>query len=100
MSNRYFLYHRYQSDNRKYWEGEYYKSGEYHSDNLNSHVYHNDSCMSLPAEKNRIYFMYAKDAETAGYRPCNMCIEHSVDENSEKDYGFFDPLLRFIMPTA
>ena len=68
--------------------------------NLNSHVYHNDSCMSLPAEKNRIYFMYAKDAETAGYRPCNMCIEHSVDENSEKNHGFFDPLLRFIMQTA
>lgn len=37
-------------------------------------------------------------AETAGYRPCNMCIEDSVDKKSEDDFGFFEPVVRFIVP--
>lgn len=42
--------------------------------NINSKVYHIDSCISLPAEKNRIYFESEEDAEEAGYRPCGICI--------------------------
>lgn len=41
--------------------------------NVNFKVYHKDSCRSLPAEKNRIYFESEKDAEEAGYRPCGIC---------------------------
>ena len=43
--------------------------------NINSKVYHSHDCMSLPAEKNRIYFESAEDAELAGYRKCGMCIK-------------------------
>lgn len=43
--------------------------------NKNSRIYHNDSCMSLPSEKNRIFFMSSEDAETAGYRPCGICFD-------------------------
>ena len=43
--------------------------------NINSKVYHIESCMSLPLEKNRVYFDSAEDAESAGYRKCGMCIK-------------------------
>ncbi len=42
--------------------------------NVNSKVYHNHSCMSLPLERNRIYFDSIEDAEAAGYRKCGNCI--------------------------
>lgn len=48
--------------------------------NVNSGVYHNSDCLSLPAERNRIYFLCYEDAETSGYRPCSMCIKAEDDE--------------------
>ncbi|SFS07907.1 MBL fold metallo-hydrolase [Anaeromicropila populeti] len=41
--------------------------------NVNSKVYHEKGCSSLPAEKNRIYFDSAEEAEEAGYRACKRC---------------------------
>ena len=41
--------------------------------NINSKVYHNPNCSSLPMEKNRIYFESPEDAEKAGYRKCGRC---------------------------
>lgn len=38
--------------------------------NKNSKIYHYPSCSTLPAEKNRIYFSSAEEAEKAGYRKC------------------------------
>ena len=43
--------------------------------NVNSKVYHNQDCLSLPMEKNRVYFSSTEDAEKAGYRKCGMCIK-------------------------
>ncbi|MCR5205991.1 MAG: hypothetical protein K6E47_13185 [Lachnospiraceae bacterium] len=43
--------------------------------NVNSKVYHTENCMSLPLEKNRVYFDSAEDAEAAGYRKCGMCVK-------------------------
>lgn len=50
--------------------------------NINSRVFHHSDCMSLPAEKNRIFFLNDKDAKTAGYRPCGNCIR--TFENKEQ----------------
>ncbi len=41
--------------------------------NVNSKAYHNDSCTSLPIEKNRVYFDSSADAEAAGYHACGRC---------------------------
>lgn len=41
--------------------------------NKNSKVYHNSSCSSLPAEKNRVYFDSDEDAEASGYHACKKC---------------------------
>ena len=42
--------------------------------NVNSKVYHYQDCMSLPLEKNRVYFNSIEDAEAAGYRKCGNCV--------------------------
>ncbi len=41
--------------------------------NVNSQVFHLDSCANLPAEKNRVYFSDAQQALDAGYTPCGNC---------------------------
>ena len=41
--------------------------------NLNSHVFHRESCGGLPTEKNRVYFDSREEAVTAGYTPCGRC---------------------------
>lgn len=41
--------------------------------NINSKTYHNESCASLPYEKNRIYFTTKEEATAAGYHPCGTC---------------------------
>ena len=41
--------------------------------NINSKTYHNESCVSLPYEKNRIYFTTKEEATAAGYHPCGKC---------------------------
>ena len=41
--------------------------------NLNSKVYHRNSCLSLPSEINRIYFITKDEAVNAGYRACSRC---------------------------
>jgi len=45
--------------------------------NKNSLVYHSADCPSLPAEKNRVYFESAADAEAAGYRPHAACVKEN-----------------------
>ena len=41
--------------------------------NINSKKLHLDSCGSLPAEKNRVYFKNRKEAIKLGYEPCSQC---------------------------
>ncbi|MDO5155071.1 MAG: MBL fold metallo-hydrolase [Eubacteriales bacterium] len=41
--------------------------------NINSKVYHVESCGSLPYEKNRVYFNSWEEAERNGYRACGNC---------------------------
>lgn len=41
--------------------------------NINSKVYHNPTCKTLPIEKNRVYFSSESEAESEGYRPCKNC---------------------------
>lgn len=41
--------------------------------NVNSRKYHLPSCVSLPKEENRSYFMTKEAAEDAGYQPCGNC---------------------------
>ncbi|MGN0967677.1 MAG: MBL fold metallo-hydrolase [Oscillospiraceae bacterium] len=41
--------------------------------NLNSHVFHRESCTGLPAEKNRVYFDSRDAAVAEGYTPCGRC---------------------------
>lgn len=41
--------------------------------NLNSHVFHLDTCANLPAEENRVYFSDVQQALDAGYTPCGNC---------------------------
>lgn len=41
--------------------------------NVKSHKYHEPGCRSLPAEKNRIYFESADEAEEQGYVHCQNC---------------------------
>lgn len=41
--------------------------------NLNSHVFHRESCSGLPAEKNQVYFDSRKRRWAAGYTPCGRC---------------------------
>lgn len=41
--------------------------------NLNSHVFHRESCSGLPAEKNQVYFDSREAAVAAGYTPCGRC---------------------------
>lgn len=43
--------------------------------NLNSKIYHTETCASLPSEKNRIYFTTAEEAVAAGYTACSRCIK-------------------------
>ncbi|MDD6212669.1 MAG: MBL fold metallo-hydrolase [Clostridiales bacterium] len=41
--------------------------------NINSKKYHLPSCSSLPKEENQIRFYSKKEAEKAGYEPCQRC---------------------------
>jgi competence protein ComEC len=41
--------------------------------NKNSKVVHSDSCSSLPAESNRVYFTSLDDARAEGYTACSRC---------------------------
>lgn len=41
--------------------------------NINSKIFHEPTCHTLPAEHNRIYFDSKKEAINAGYRPCKNC---------------------------
>jgi len=41
--------------------------------NVNSQVFHNLGCSTLPAPANRIYFSTREDAVSAGHRPCGRC---------------------------
>ena len=41
--------------------------------NLNSHVFHRESCSGLPAEKNQVCFDSREAAVAAGYTPCGRC---------------------------
>ncbi len=41
--------------------------------NLNSKLYHEANCSSLPKEENRIYFTSREEAEEKGYSPCSKC---------------------------
>lgn len=41
--------------------------------NIKSKVFHKESCTSLPAEYNRIYFSTRDEAVTADYKPCSRC---------------------------
>ncbi len=41
--------------------------------NLNSQVFHRESCTGLPAEHNRVYFDSRDAAVAAGYSPCGRC---------------------------
>jgi len=41
--------------------------------NKNSKVFHYETCRSLPAEKNRVYFNGRQFAINEGYRPCGNC---------------------------
>ena len=41
--------------------------------NVNSHVYHTETCSSLPLEKNRVYFDTEEEATAAGFRPHEEC---------------------------
>ncbi|WP_343247540.1 ComEC/Rec2 family competence protein [Diplocloster hominis] len=41
--------------------------------NVNSKKFHTDSCPSLPAEKNRVYFNTRDEALDEGYEPCQNC---------------------------
>ncbi len=42
--------------------------------NLNSKVYHDEGCSSLPAEQNQIHFASREEAESEGYTPCGRCL--------------------------
>ena len=41
--------------------------------NINSHVFHRETCGSLPAEENRVYFDTREEAVAEGYTPCGRC---------------------------
>jgi competence protein ComEC len=41
--------------------------------NLRSHVFHRDTCASLPAEKNQVLFESRDQAVEEGYTPCGQC---------------------------
>lgn len=41
--------------------------------NKNSKTFHLDTCSSLPAEQNRVYFNSRQEAIDAGYTPCGTC---------------------------
>lgn len=41
--------------------------------NLNSHVFHRESCTGLPAEHNQVHFDSRDAAVAAGYTPCGRC---------------------------
>lgn len=41
--------------------------------NVNSHVFHRESCSGLPAEKNQVYFDSREAAVAEGYTPCGRC---------------------------
>ncbi len=41
--------------------------------NIKSNVFHKETCSSLPAEYNRIYFDTKAEAETADYSACSRC---------------------------
>lgn len=42
--------------------------------NTNSHKVHTEACDSLPAEKNRVYFVSLQEALDAGFTPCGNCL--------------------------
>ena len=48
--------------------------------NKNSKVYHLPSCDTLPAEKNRVPFASAAEAEQAGYHPCARCLDSGTPQ--------------------
>jgi len=41
--------------------------------NINSNIFHVQSCGTLPAEKNRVCFEMREEAISANYRPCKNC---------------------------
>lgn len=41
--------------------------------NINSHVFHRDTCDALPAEKNQVWFESREAAIAAGYKACTRC---------------------------
>lgn len=41
--------------------------------NINSKAFHKESCKTLPAEKNRVYFDTRDEAIEQGYHPCGNC---------------------------
>lgn len=43
--------------------------------NMNSKIYHDSSCNSLPNEENRIYFDSIEEAKRNGYTPHSVCID-------------------------
>ena len=65
--------------------------------NINSKVYHNEDCMSLPADYNRIFFLKPEDAEESGYRPCSMCIDVQNDSGVSPGNNFVLDLAWFFL---
>ena len=66
--------------------------------NINSRVFHHYNCISLPSEKNRIYFLCDEDAEIAGFRPCGNCVKRSKDSTEiiDDDETFIRKLIDYI----
>ena len=65
--------------------------------NINSKVYHNEDCLSLPADYNRIFFLKPEDAEESGYRPCSMCIDVQNDSGVSSGNNFVLDLAWFFL---
>ena len=66
--------------------------------NINSRVFHHINCISLPAEKNRIFFLSDEDAEIAGFRPCGNCIGMSKYniETPDNNGAFIQKIIDYI----
>ncbi len=47
--------------------------GQTYIGNINTKKFHRESCRSLPAEKNRVYFSSREEAVTKGYDACGIC---------------------------
>lgn len=51
--------------------------------NKNSKVVHIDTCTSLPAEQNRVYFDSYEQAVSEGFRPCGNCLREYSTANKK-----------------